>query len=41
MALAAVGAEAYSLGKPNPNYHGLSDASGNPNTYIFGYRSCP
>lgn len=35
-ALSAVNAEAYSLGKPNPNAPGAS-ADGSPNTYIFAF----
>lgn len=34
-ALSAVGAEAYSLGKPDPALTGLAD--GGPNTFIFGF----
>ncbi|QTD45627.1 hypothetical protein [Ottowia testudinis] len=35
-ALSAIGAEAYSLGKPNPDAPGAA-ADGSPNTYIFAF----
>lgn len=35
-ALAAVGAEVYSLGKPNPAVEGVGE-DGSPNTFIFGF----
>lgn len=36
-ALGAVGAEAYSLGKPNPAAPGAGPEDGAPNTYIFAF----
>lgn len=36
-ALGAVGAEAYSLGKPNPAFDGAGPEDGAPNTYIFAF----